>query len=77
LWHFQPKFTANSLLSLLVKEFKTQSTLGKVTGKKADCLTRSVCLGTVLLKDELASYLEYGKKRLLLTVVTLILTWLR
>jgi len=30
---------------------------------------RSVCLGTVLLKDEeLASYLEYGKKQLLLTV---------
>ena len=36
------------------------------------------CLGTVLLKDEeLARFLEYGKKQLLLTVVTLILTWLR
>ena len=36
---------------------------------------RSVCLGTVLLKDEeLARYLEYGKKQLLLTVVTLIMT---
>jgi len=45
------------------------------TGKKADFLTRSVCLGTVLLKgEELARYLEYGKKQLLLTVVTLILT---
>jgi len=34
-----------------------------------------MCLGTVLLKDEeLARYLEYGKKQLLLTVVTLILT---
>jgi len=33
---------------------------------KADCLTRSVCLGTVLLKDEeLARYLEHGKKQLL------------
>jgi len=36
---------------------------------------RSVCLDTVLLKDEeLARYLEYSKKQLLLTVVTLILT---
>jgi len=38
----------------------------------------SVCLGTVLLKDEeLAKYLEYSRKQLLLTVLTLILTWLR
>ena len=38
---------------------------------------RSVCLGTVLLKDEeLARYLEYGKKQLLRTVITLILTYL-
>jgi len=36
------------------------------------------CLGTVPLKDEeLARYLEYSKKQLLLTVVTLILTWVR
>jgi len=42
---------------------------------KTDCLTCSVCLGTVLLRDEeLARYLEYGKKQLLLTVATLILT---
>jgi len=35
----------------------------------------SVCLGTVLLKDEeLARYLEYDKKQLLLIVVKLILT---
>jgi len=35
-------------------------------------------VGTVVLKDEeLARCLEYGKKQLLLTVVTLILTWLR
>jgi len=35
----------------------------------------SVCLGTVLLKNgELGRYLEYGKKQLLLTVSTLILT---
>jgi len=34
----------------------------------------SVCLGTVLLKDEeLARYLEYCKEQLLLAVVTLIL----
>jgi len=33
-----------------------------------------MCLGNVLLKDEeLAIYLEYGKKQLLLTVATLIL----
>jgi len=37
-----------------------------------------MCLGTVLLKDEeRARYPEYGKKQLLLTVVTLILVWLR
>jgi len=35
----------------------------------------SVCLGIVLLKDEeLARYLEYDIKQLVLTVVTLILT---
>jgi len=35
----------------------------------------SVCLETVLLKDEeLARYLKYGEKQLLLTVVTFILT---
>jgi len=63
LWHFQRQFTANSLLSLCIKEFKNQSTFGEVAGKKADCLTRSVCLGTVLLKDEeLARDLECGKK---------------
>jgi len=46
-----------------------------VTGKKADCLTRSVFMGTVLLKDEeLARYLEYGKKELLLALVTSTLT---
>jgi len=37
-----------------------------------------VCVCTVLLTDEeLARYFEYDKKQLLLTVVTLILTWLR
>jgi len=37
-----------------------------------------VRLGTVLLKDEeLARDLEYGKKQLLLAVVTSIFTWLR
>jgi len=37
--------------------------------------SRAQCLGTVLLKDEdIARYLEYGKKQLSLTVVTLILT---
>jgi len=34
---------------------------------------RSMCLGTVK-DEELARYVEYGKKQLLLTVVTLILT---
>jgi len=38
--------------------------------KEAHCLMRSERLGTVLLKDEeLARYLEYGKKQLLLTIV--------
>jgi len=37
-----------------------------------------VCLGTVGAADEeLARYLEYGKKQLKLTVVTLILAWLK
>jgi len=59
-----------------MKQFLKQSTFDEVTGKKAHCLTPSVCLGTVPLKDKegLARYLEYGKKQLLLTVATLILT---
>ena len=47
-----------------------QPTYGEVRGKKVDCLTRSVRLGTVLLTDkELARDLECGKKQLLLAVV--------
>jgi len=47
-------------------------------GKKADCLTHSVYLGIVLLKDEeLAQDLKHGKKQLLLTDVATIFTWLR
>jgi len=39
-------------------------TFGEVTGKKAGCLTCSVGLGTVLLKDEeLARDLGYGMAR--------------
>jgi len=34
----------------LWKNFKNQSTFGKVTGKKADCLKCSVHMSTVLLK---------------------------
>jgi len=57
-----------------MKALYSQSTFGEVTGKKADCLTCSVHLAIVLLKDEeLARDLEYGKKQLLLTVVTSIL----
>jgi len=38
----------------------------------------SVCLGTVQLKDEeLTRDLGFGKQWLLLTVIALILTWLR
>ena len=45
--------------------------------KKANCLALNVA-DTFLLKDEeLARYLKYGKKQLLLSVVILILTWLR
>jgi len=52
--------------------FNISQHLAKVTGsKKAECLTRSVRLVTVLLKDEeLARDLEHDKKQLLLTVVT-------
>jgi len=54
------------------------STFGEVTDKKADCLTRSVRLGTVLLKDEeITRDSKYGKKQLLLTTVTWIFTWFR
>ena len=57
------------------KDFKNQWTFGKVTGKKVDCLKRSVRLGTVPLKgEEFARRLEYGEKQLLLTVVTSIST---
>jgi len=42
-------------------DVKSKTSQQSVTGKKADCLTHSVCLGTVLLKDEeIARYLEYG-----------------
>jgi len=58
--------------------FKSVISFGEVTCQKTDCLTCSVHLGTVVLKDEkLARVLEYGEKQLLLTVVTLILTWNR
>jgi len=41
-------------------------------------VTCSVCLGSVQLKDEeLAKYLGFGEQWLLLTVITLILPWLR
>ena len=62
---------------------RRQSTFGEVTGKKFDCLTRFVRLvtqasfNTLLEDEELASDLEYGKKQLILTVVTSIFTWLR
>jgi len=46
---------------------------GEVTGKKADCMTHSVHLGIVLLKDkEFANNFTYDMKKLLLTVVTLV-----
>jgi len=41
-------------------------------------VSRSVRLGTVLQNDEeRARDLDYGEKQMLLTIVTLILTWLR
>jgi len=56
------KFTAECACERILRSVN----IGYITGKKADCLTRSVCLDTVLLKDEeLARYLEYGKKQLL------------
>jgi len=48
-------------------------TFGEVTGKKVDCLTHSLWLSTVLLKDEeFAIDFAYDIKKLLLTVVTLV-----
>ena len=53
--------------------FLNRWTFGEATGKKIDCLTCSVRLGTVLLKDkELAINLTYDMKKLLLNVVTLV-----
>jgi len=70
------KFTVESACKRVI--ILTSVNIWRSYRKKADCLTRSVCLGTVLLKDEeLARYLEYGKKQLLLTGVTTNLTWLR
>jgi len=54
MWHFQRKFTANSLLSMLVKIFKTSQHLAKLQTRKL-IVSRTLCawcLGTVLLKDE-------------------------
>jgi len=55
-----------------------QSTFGEVTSKYVDCLTRSVRLSTEP-GDRLTRprSCARGKKQLLLTVVALILTWLR
>jgi len=42
--------------------------------RKESCLTHCVRLGTFVLKDETRPiYLEYGKKQMLLTLVTSIL----
>jgi len=51
--------------------------LAKLQARKP-IVSCSVHLGTVLLKDEeLARYLKYGKKQLLLTVATSIFNWMR
>jgi len=51
---------------------------GKATGKKSDCLTCSrVPWHCADERRELAWELEYSEKQLLLSVVTLILTWFR
>ena len=56
----------------MFRNFKINQHFPKLQARK---LTRSVCLDTVLLKDEeLARYLEYGKKELLLALVTSTLT---
>jgi len=60
---FSTKIYCKFTVEYACKNSKTSQhlTTGKLTDKKADCLTHSVCLGTVLLKDEeLARYLEYG-----------------
>jgi len=60
----------------LQKNFQISQHLAELQARKL-IASRAQCVGTVVLKDEeLARYLEYGKKQLLLTVVTLILTWL-
>jgi len=62
------KFTVKSAYGRVLRSVDIR----KSYRQKADCLTRSVRLDTVLLKDEeLARYIEHGKKQLLLTVVTL------
>jgi len=45
------------MLSILVKHLRPVNIWLSYTGKKADCLTHSVCL---LKDEELARYLEYG-----------------
>jgi len=42
LWHFQQKFTANSLLSLLAKIFKTSQHLAKLQARKL-IVSRTLC----------------------------------
>jgi len=51
--------------------------MSKLRSRKLIIL-RTLCMGTVLLKDEeLAQDLKYDKKQLLLTDVATIFTWLR
>ena len=67
-------FSMTIYCKFTVKSDLKQSTFGKVRDKKANSLTCSVCLSTVLLKDELTRDFEKGKKQPLLTVVTSILS---
>jgi len=57
---FSTKIYCKFTVEYAVKKFKTSQHLAKLQATKL-IVSHSVCLGTVLLKDEeLARYLEYG-----------------
>ena len=57
---FSTKMYCKFTVDYAVKKFKTNENLAKLQARKL-IVSRTVCLGTVLLKDEeIARYLEYG-----------------
>jgi len=73
-WSPYYKFTAESAIGIFIKFI----TFGEDTGKTTDCLTRSVRMGTVLLKhEELATIVWRAVTVAVLNCCDVDLTWHR